>query len=126
LETEARLVLAKSLIADGRWEEALPDIEALSEDTHTPQGAEAKYLLAQHWYDTNDDARAIALLEDYAAKGTPHAYWLARSFILWADIYIRQDDPAQARIYLQSLQTNYRGKDDDIPAMITTRLESLK
>ena len=109
----------------GQESKALEDLKLLSQDTRTAEGAEAKYLLAQLYYDANDDTNAEAVLEDFAKNGTPHQYWLARGFILWADIYIRKGDPGQARVYLNSLQKNYQG-DDNINEMIESRLAKLK
>ncbi len=43
----------------------------------------------------------------------------------WADIYIRQGDDLQARVYLNNLKNNYKG-DDEIAAMIEDRLGKLK
>lgn len=125
LEAEARYVRAKAYINQKQANKALADLKALSKDTRTVHGAEAKYLLAQLYYDSNDDKNAEQVLEDFAKNGTPHQYWLARGFILWADIYIRKGDDMQARAYLNNLQNNYKG-DDDIAAMIENRLGKLK
>ncbi len=124
LISEAQYVRAKAHISLGQDQLAMDDLKEVSKDTRTVHGAEAKYLLAQLYYDTNDDANAIKVLEDFAKNGTPHQYWLARGFILWADIYIRQGDDVQARVYLNSLQNNYKGS-DDIAAMIENRLGKL-
>lgn len=125
INAEARYVRAKAYIAMKQESKALPDLKELSKDTRTVHGAEAKYLLAQSYYDSNDDKNAEKILEDFAKNGTPHQYWLARGFILWSDIYIRQGDDVQARVYLNSLQNNYKG-DDDIAGMIENRLGKLK
>lgn len=116
---------AKAYIDQKQANKALADLKILSNDTRTVHGAEAKYLLAQLYFDNNDDKSAEKVLEDFAKNGTPHQYWLARGFILWADIYIRQGDDMQARAYLNNLQNNYKG-DDDITAMIENRLGKLK
>lgn len=123
--SEARYIRAKAFIDMKEANKALPDLLELSKDTRTAHGAEAKYLLAQQYYDTNEDKKAEVLLMKFIENGTPHQYWLARGFILLADIYIRQGDDFQARQYLTSLQKNYKGT-DDIAGMIENRLGKLK
>lgn len=125
IEAEARYVRAKALINQKQANKALADLKVLSKDTRTAYGAESTYLLAQLYYDTNDDKNAEKVLMSFIENGTPHQYWLARGFIVLADIYIRQGDDFQARQYLTSLQNNYKA-DDDIAAMIENRLGKLK
>lgn len=122
---EARYVRAKAYISLKQENKALADLKEISKDTRTVHGAEAKYLLAQLYYDNKDDKNAETVLMNFIENGTPHQYWLARGFILLADIYIRQGDDFQARQYLTSLQNNYKG-DDEIAAMIEDRLGKLK
>ena len=122
---EAHYVRAKAYTSLNQETKALADWKELSKDTRTLQGAEAKYRLAQLYYDQKKDSEATKVLEDFAKNGTPHQYWLARGFILWADIFIRQGDEGQPRVYLNSLQNNYQG-DAEINAMIEDRLAKLK
>jgi TolA-binding protein len=124
VESEARYVRAQAYISQNQSKKAVADLKELGKDTRTVQGAEAKYLLAQVYYDLKDDAGAEKVLEDFAKNGTPHQYWLARGFIVWSDIYIRQGDKVQARAYLNNLKDNYKG-DDDIAEMIEIRLKKL-
>lgn len=123
--SEARYVRAKAYISLKQENKALADLKEISKDTRTIHGAEAKYLLAQLYYDNKDDKNAETVLMNFIENGTPHQYWLARGFILLADIYIRQGEDFQARQYLTSLQNNYKG-DDEIAAMIEDRLGKLK
>ena len=123
--SEARYVRAKAYISLKQENKALADLKEISKDTRTIHGAEAKYLLAQLYYDNKDDKNAETVLMNFIENGTPHQYWLARGFILLADIYIRQGDDFQARQYLTSLQNNYKG-DDEIAEMIEDRLGKLK
>ena len=125
IEAEARYLRGKSYLKLGENTKARDDFAALSKDTRTEHGAEAKYQLALLYYNAKDVARAEKELLNFIEKGTPHQYWLARGFILLADIYIEKGDNFQARQYLTSLQRNYKGS-EDIDRMIESRLEKLK
>ncbi|MDR3143120.1 MAG: tetratricopeptide repeat protein [Tannerellaceae bacterium] len=125
IKSEAHYVRAKACLHLNQANRALPDLQEASKDTRTASGAEAKYLLAQLYYDTNEDKKAEEALMNFIENGTPHSYWLARGFILLADIYIRRGDDLQARQYLTSLQNNYNAT-DDIAGMIENRLAKLK
>jgi len=125
VEAEARHLRGKSYLKLGETDKALSDFTALSKDTRTEYGAEAKYQLAQLYYNKKDIVRAEKELLNFIENGTPHQYWLARGFILLSDIYIDKGDTFQARQYLTSLKRNYSGS-EDIDRMIDNRLEKLK
>ncbi len=61
---------------------------------------------------------------DFAKKNTPHQLWLARSFVLLADIYIQKGNDFQAKQYLLSLQRNYTAQ-DEIQELISQRLAAI-
>ena len=122
---EARFFRAKAYLELKERSLAVKDLETLAKDTRTAFGAEAKYLLAQHHFDNGSSAEAKSIVQNYIQQGTPHQYWLARSFILLADIYIAENDKLQAQQYLESLQNNYKNTNDDIHTQIRERLASL-
>ncbi|MDR1526602.1 MAG: tetratricopeptide repeat protein [Dysgonamonadaceae bacterium] len=123
---EARYARAKAYLSLGEKQQAESDLEILARDTRTAQGAEARYLLAQYYFDSGKPLEAKIVIQDYIQQGTPHAYWLAKSFILLSDIYAAEGDRLQARQYLESLQTNYKNTKDDIHSRIKERLNKLK
>lgn len=125
LRNEALYHRAKAYHRQQAEQPYIADLKLLAEDTRTLYGAEAKYLLAQQLYDTNQLAAAEQEVLAYIDQSTPHAYWLARSFILLADIYTAQGKRLDARQYLLSLQQNYQ-EQDDIQTMIQERVEKLK
>lgn len=125
VQTEARYIRAKAYIGLKEESKALADLKELAKDTRTVQGAESKYLLAKVYFDGKELDKAEKELMNFIENGTPHAYWLARGFILLADVYITKGDDFQARQYLTSLQKNYKGS-DDIAGMIEERLAKLK
>ena len=62
---------------------------------------------------------------DYISVSTPHSYWLARSFVLLADVYMKNEKYIEAKQYLISLKQSYQAK-DNIAAMIDERLKNLE
>lgn len=124
LANEAHYYRAKALLAEEQNKEAAGDLAVLAKDTRNVYGAEAKYLLAQLYFDNGETGKAEKEVLDYIEVSTPHAYWLARSFVLLSDVYMKLGRNLDAKQYLLSLQQNYQA-DDDIAEMIETRLAKL-
>ena len=124
LENEARHYRAKALVDVNQLSHAVEDWQVLAQDTRNVYGAEAKYQLAQYLFNVGKTAEAEKEVLNYLEVSTPHAYWLARSFVLLSDIYAKLDRKLEARQYLLSLKQNYQA-DDDIAGMIESRLEKL-
>jgi hypothetical protein len=58
--------------------------------------------------------QAEKVITDFADKTTPHQFWMAKSFLLWADIFKIKGDDFQAIQTLQSLIDYYEKTDDGI------------
>jgi tetratricopeptide (TPR) repeat protein len=123
---EARYFRAKAYLESGENRLAEKDLEELAKDTRTVWGAEAKYLLAKHYFDTGHPNETKIIVQDYIKQGTPHQYWLARCYILLSEVYAAENDELQARQYLESLQKNYKNTNDDIHSLINEHLAKLK
>ena len=124
LENEARYYRAKSLMILGKESEAMEDLLTLAKDTRNVYGAEAKYQVAQIYFDKGETVKAEKEVLAYIEVSTPHAYWLARSFVLLSDVYVKLNKKLEAKQYLLSLKQNYQA-DDDIAGMIDSRLKVL-
>ena len=124
LINEARYYRAKAYLGQNAANTAVKDLNELAKDTRNLYGAEAKYLLAQLYYDQGEMDKSEKEILDYIDRSTPHAYWLARSFILLSDVYMKMGRNLDAKQYLLSLQQNYHA-DDDIERMIEARLKKL-
>ncbi|MDE5676540.1 tetratricopeptide repeat protein [Phocaeicola sp.] len=125
LFNEAHYYRAKAYLAAGKMEAAMADLNVLAKDTRNVYGAEAKYKVAQLYFDGGQTEQAEQEVLNYIEVSTPHTYWLARSFVLLADVYMKLERNLDAKQYLLSLQQNYQA-DDDIAGMIESRLEKLK
>ena len=121
---ELRYYRAKAQLAKKKNEDAIEDLSVLAGDTRNTYGAEAKYLLAQLYYDTRRYEKAEQEVLDYINVSTPHSYWLARSFVLLSDVYVKKEMPIEAKQYLLSLKQSYQAN-DDIATMIEERLQAL-
>ena len=122
---EASLCRAKAYMALKRYDHATEALDILAEDTRTKEGAEAKYLVAQLLFDEGSYDYCEDEINEFIDEGTPHTYWMARSFILLVDLYTMQGKTMEAKQYLQSLKNNYKGK-DDIEGMIKERQSKLQ
>ena len=120
---EVQYYLAKSLLNENNAE-AEKILAELARDTRTIYGAEAKFLLAQYMYEKGRYSECEKEIFEYIDESTPHAYWLARSFVLLADLYSAQGRNEEAKQYLLSLQSNYTA-DDNIKDIIADRLNKL-
>ena len=124
-KAEALYGRAKAYVALKQWTKAQEDLTNLSAEVRTAQGAEAKYLLAQSYYELKDYDTAETQIMEFTQSNTQQQYWLARALILLSDINRERGELFQARQYLLVLQQNYTATNDDIPALIAQRISTL-
>jgi len=115
-ERETRFAKAKALHENDRPMLALEEYQKVAAEVKSAEGAESKYRLAQIYYDRKEVENAEKVIADFADKTTPHQYWMAKSFLLWADIFKEKGDDFQAIQTLQSLIDYYEKTDDGILA----------
>ncbi|MBN1159585.1 MAG: tetratricopeptide repeat protein [Bacteroidales bacterium] len=113
-ERETRFLKAKSLLARDRQMLALEEFRSLAHEVSSVEGAESKYRVAQIYYQRGQTNEAENEISDFADRTTPHQYWMAKSFLLWADIFADRGDVFQAIQTLQSLIDYYDNSDDGI------------
>ena len=124
-KAEALYGRAKAYVALKQWTKAQEDLTNLSAEVRTAQGAEAKYLLAQSYYELKDYDTAETQIMEFTQSNTQQQYWLARALVLLSDINRERGELFQARQYLLVLQQNYTATNDDIPALIAQRISTL-
>ena len=125
VKAEALYGRAKAYVAQGKWAQAQPDLRVLAEDVRTARGAEAKYLLAQSYFEAKELDNAEAEVMSFTQMRTTQQYWLARALILLSDINRERGELFQARQYLLVLEQNYVLQTDDIHAIIAARIALL-
>ena len=125
-EKEVNLDRGLSLAQVGNTQEAETAFRALAKDPSSEYGAQASYELSRMQYEMGNLNGAEQTINALIDAGTPHNYWLAKSFLTLADVYYKRGNVSQAREYLQSLKSNYPGKDKDIFNEIDNRMNKWK
>ncbi len=123
---EANYKLAKSHYLLGEEDEALKFFKILATDAKTTEGAEAKYFIAQIFYNKENFDDAENEIMEFISANTPHQYWLAKSFILLSDVYMAKEDIFQAKHTLKSIVNNYTNTDDGIIAEAEEKIKNIE
>lgn len=124
-ELETRFTLAQSYLALEKLDEALIEFSKVATNLKTKEGAESKYQVAKIYFTKGEYSKSETEVFAFAEKNTPHQYWLAKSFILLANVYSKQNDFFQAKATLQSVIDGYSATDDGIIDEATNLLNQL-
>jgi tetratricopeptide (TPR) repeat protein len=116
---------AKAYYSLNDYDEALKDFKKISNEVTSAQGAESKYRVAEILNRKGQTADAEKVIDEFINQNTPHQFWMARMFLLLADISIKKGDKLQARATLQSLKDNYPIDSDGILDEVKARLDSI-
>ncbi|MDB4926905.1 tetratricopeptide repeat protein [Mucilaginibacter sp.] len=103
---------------------AVNELDYTMSNTKTVAAAEAKYNIAniqylKHQYKTSQKT-CFELQKDFSN----YDYWVAKTFILLADNYVKLKDNFQAKATLQSIIDNYKG-DDEILSTAQQKLDKI-
>jgi len=126
LDREASFKSAKAYVELNDPAKALPLWRKLSADSKSLEGAEAKYRVCEYYYTNNKLKDAENEVMNFIEKNTPHQFWLAKSFILLAHVYEKQNDLFQATNTLKSIIENYEQKGDGILDEANQYLQTLE
>ena len=121
-----RYMLAKSYLATNSIVLAEDEFRKLSKEVKSPEGAEAKYMVAEILFNQQDYAKTETEIFNFIDQNTPQQYWIARSFLLLSDVYVKKKDDFQASQTLQSIIENYDNKTDDILHMAKEKLDAIQ
>lgn len=100
------------------------ELNIVSKLSKSEFGAEATYNLALINYRQNKLDKAEEIIYQLPEKFPSSDYWIAKSFILLADIYVGRDNIFQAEQTLSSVIENYKG--EDLKNVAQQKLERLK
>ena len=107
----AHYILAKAALLSGDTKKAYREYEMTDKLTTGEHGAEAKYMMAEIDFKNNKPDDAEQLIYQLPEQYAEYDYWIAKGFILLADIYVARGNNFQAEQTLQSVIDNYPGED---------------
>ncbi len=123
---EAHYKKGKALYSNKNNELALDEFRIISEEVNSSEGAESKYLICEIYFTDNQLDVAEHEIFDFASHNTSQEYWLAKSFILLADVYLKKNDMFQAKHTLKSIIDNYDpNAEDKIISLATKKYNSI-
>jgi tetratricopeptide (TPR) repeat protein len=123
---EATFMRAKADYSLNNFDDALRDFRKVGTEVTSVEGAESKYRVAELLNKNDKTAEAEKVITEFIDLKTPHQYWMARVFLLLADISIKKGDTLQARATLQSLKDYYKVDNDGVLDEVKAKLTSLE
>src|SRR5690606_7984641 len=94
--------------------EALTVYRTLAIEHNTIEGSEARFKVASYLFSQKKYEECEKEIIQFLEKSTPHQYWLGKSYILWAQVFIARNELFQARYTLQNVLEHYKIADDGI------------
>jgi TolA-binding protein len=122
---ESVFMRAKANYSLNNFDEALIDFRKAATEVVSAEGAESKYRVAELLYKKDQIADSEKIISEFIDQNSPHQYWMARMFLLLADISVKKGDILQARATLQSLRDYYTIDNDGILDEVKAKLEAL-
>ena len=123
---ESTFMRAKANYSLNRYDEAISDFRRVGTEVVSIEGAESKYRIAELLDKQNKTAESEKIILEFIDQKTPHQYWMARVFLLLADISQKKGDSLQARATLQSLNDYYQVDNDGILDEVKARLSVIE
>ena len=122
---EAHFKRAKAYELQGMTEQALEEFMLVAQDVKTKEGAEAKYKVIEALFNSGKLDEAEQEVFDLSKSGIPHQYWMAKSFIILGDVYVKRSDFFQAKATYESILDRYPVNNDGIIAEVTHKMQQI-
>lgn len=104
---EGYMTMGKAAMSLDSTSLARAAFDQLTKSLDNETSVEAQYLTAKIEYQYNNLDKAESLLFEIINNVPSYDFWIARSFILIADIYHKRENIVQAKATLQSIIDNY-------------------
>ena len=109
LKDDAHLLIARSAYETDQIPLAQSEFGLTYKMNKGEKGAESKYFLALIQFKSENFKEAEKIIFEFINEFSAYDAWLAKSFILLADVYVKLGNNVQAKQTLQSIIDNYEG-----------------
>lgn len=121
---EARYFIARTAPSIGENELAMQQYEALAGSQNSDYSSLARYVLLEQRVKAGFHEEAERMIFDYISQASMNEYYLVKTYLLWADIYVKRGNILQAKQTLQSIIDNYEG--EDLKAVAKEKMEMIE
>jgi TolA-binding protein len=102
----ANMTIAKSAQVSGQYDVAISSFKQVVAVNKGAFAAEARYEIANSWFQTNHLADAEKAAFEVINKSGSYDWWVTKAYILLGDIYFKQKDYFNAKATFQSVVDN--------------------
>lgn len=113
---EAQYISGISNYHSKNYSDAISSLTYVSKNTTQALASEAKFLIAQIYFDQNKLAEADVTARDVLKMKPTYDYWIAKALILQTKILVKQNDLFQAEQTILSVIEQYPDETDGIKA----------
>jgi TolA-binding protein len=121
---EARLSLARYDMRENRLDSAFAGYQYVLKETKGAMAAESKYQIANIQYIKKDYKKSKKTVFELGENYSTYENWVAKGYLLLAEMYLIEKDNFQAKATLQSIIENY-DPNDAIKQAAITRLKNI-
>lgn len=126
LKREANIIIGREYQADGSHKAAIELFKSLAKDLNQPIDAEAKYRLIISYVAEKMDKQAEEEVFSFSESQSRQQYWVAKSFIVLGEIYVRRNEKVQAEATFKSVIEGYPNQDDGVIEEAQKKLNELQ
>ncbi len=106
-QSTADFYLGKLAYDSKDYNNALPALQRVVQNSDNEQTAEARYLIASIYYDQRDLNKAQEMALEANQESSAYPYWVAKSVLLLVEVLADKGDLYNARAALEALLDNY-------------------
>jgi tetratricopeptide (TPR) repeat protein len=100
---DALLIKANSLCVNKKPADALPIYKQLSSNKNGEVAAESRFHIAEIYFAQDSLQKAENAANETIRQSAGYDYWIVKSYILIADLFIKQNDYFNAKATLESI-----------------------